>query len=137
MRQDLIIIALSIILGMIFYQRTGVATGGIISPGLLAIRSFSPQLCATTILNALIILFILEALVRIFGLYGRQRISIALLLAVSLRLVSSSYLPWIGWVVPGLIAADMQRQGVVPTVLALLIVSGLSVLVGSLFYEIF
>jgi poly-gamma-glutamate biosynthesis protein PgsC/CapC len=122
---------------MIFYQRTGVATGGIISPGLLAIRSFSPQLCATTILNALIILFILEALVRIFGLYGRQRISIALLLAVSLRLVSSSYLPWIGWVVPGLIAADMQRQGVVPTVLALLIVSGLSVLVGSLFYEIF
>ncbi|HOM96883.1 MAG TPA: poly-gamma-glutamate biosynthesis protein PgsC/CapC [Acetomicrobium sp.] len=131
------IIALSIILGMIFYQRTGVATGGIISPGLLAIRSFSPQLFATTILNALIILFILEALVRIFGLYGRQRISIALLLAVSLRLVSSSYLPWIGWVVPGLIAADMQRQGVVPTVLALLIVSGLSVLVGSLFYEIF
>ena len=122
---------------MIFYQRTGVATGGIISPGLLAIRSFSPQLCATTILNALIILFILEAFVRIFGLYGRQRISIALLLAVSLRLVSSSYLPWIGWVVPGLIAADMQRQGVVPTVLALLIVSGLSVLVGSLFYEIF
>ena len=95
---------------MIFYQRTGVATGGIISPGLLAIRSFSPQLFATTILNALIILFILEALVRIFGLYGRQRISIALLLAVSLRLVSSSYLPWIGWVVPGLIAADMQRQ---------------------------
>ena len=74
---------------------------------------------------------------RIFGLYGRQRISIALLLAVLLRLVSSSYLPWIGWVVPGLIAADMQRQGVVPTVLALLIVSGLSVLVGSLFYEIF
>ncbi|MGB4027150.1 MAG: poly-gamma-glutamate biosynthesis protein PgsC/CapC [Acetomicrobium sp.] len=125
------------ILGMIFYQRTGVATGGIISPGLLAIRSFSPQLCATTILNALIILFILEALVRIFGLYGRQRISVALLLAVSLRLVSSPYLPWIGWVVPGLIAADMQRQGVVPTVLALLIVSGLSVLVGSLFYEIF
>ncbi len=122
---------------MIFYQRTGVATGGIISPGLLAIRSFSPQLCATTILNALIILFILEALVRIFGLYGRQRISIALLLAVSLRLVSSSYLPWIGWVVPGLIAADMQRQGVLPTMLALLIVSGLSVLVGSLFYEIF
>jgi len=116
---------------MIFYQRTGVATGGIISPGLLAIRSFSPQLFATTILNALIILFILEALVRIFGLYGRQRISIALCLQ------SHCYLPWIGWVVPGLIAADMQRQGVVPTVLALLIVSGLSVLVGSLFYEIF
>jgi uncharacterized membrane protein len=64
-------------------------------------------------------------------------VSFALLIAALLGFFSSPLLPWVGWVVPGLIAADMQRQGVIPTTLALFIVTGLSVLMGNLVYEIF
>lgn len=137
LRQDLIVIAVSIALGLIFYRRTGVATGGIISPGLLALGPFAPRTFAFVILSSLLVLSLLEVLVRVFGLYGRERVSFALLIAALLGFFSSPLLPWVGWVVPGLIAADMQRQGVIPTTLALFIVTGLSVLMGNLVYEIF
>jgi hypothetical protein len=59
--------------------------------------------------------------------YGRQRLAAAMLIALALRypLVSiwgESSL-WLGWVVPGLIGADMQRQGVVTTLTAVVAVS--------------
>jgi len=85
----------------------------------------------------MIILLVLEVLVRVFGVYGRQRTCFALLLAAFLGIISSSSLPWIGWIVPGLMAADMQRQGILPTALGLLVVSGLSLLTGQLIYGIF
>jgi len=131
------VIAISIIIGMIFYYRTGITTGGIISPGLLAIKYFSWQLFAIAIAYSMIILLVLEVLVRVFGVYGRQRTCFALLLAAFLGIISSSSLPWIGWIVPGLMAADMQRQGILPTALGLLVVSGLSLLTGQLIYGIF
>jgi len=131
------VIAISIIIGMIFYCRTGIATGGIISPGLLAIKYFSWQLFVIAIAYSIIILLALEVIVRVFGIYGRQRTCFALLLAAFLGIISSSSLPWIGWIVPGLMAADMQRQGILPTALALLIVSGLSLLAGYLVYGVF
>ena len=53
-------------------------------------------------------------------LYGRERVGVLLLCALALRLLwRNDFFPidslWIGWVAPGLIAADVQRQGVLPT----------------------
>ena len=73
------------------------------------------------------------------GLYGRQRLAFALLTAALLRglLLQADLLPGAlvagyGWLLPGLVAADMQRQGVVPTALALTAVTALTILAGGL-----
>jgi hypothetical protein len=70
---------------------------------------------------------VLELLVRRFGLYGRQRLASAMLIALALRYPLVSVLGesslWLGWVVPGLLGADMQRQGPLPTLTAVVAVS--------------
>ena len=59
--------------------------------------------------------------------YGRQRLAVAMLIALALRypLVSvwGETSLWLGWVVPGLIGADIQRQGVSTTLVAVVSVS--------------
>jgi len=69
----------------------------------------------------------LELLVRFSSIYGRQRMAAAMLCALALRypLVSvwGETSLWLGWVVPGLIGADMQRQGMVTTLAAVVAVS--------------
>ena len=52
-----------------------------------------------------------------------------MLIALAFRLAAGNFvqpLPWLGWVIPGLIAADMQRQGVLETLSALTAVSVLT-----------
>jgi hypothetical protein len=70
---------------------------------------------------------ILDILVRFFSLYGRQRLATAMLIALALRypLVSvwGETSLWLGWVVPGLIGADIQRQGMAITLTAVAAVS--------------
>ena len=69
----------------------------------------------------------LDVLVRLFSLYGRQRLAAAMLIALALRypLVSvwGETSLWLGWVVPGLIGADIQRQGLAVTLAAVVAVS--------------
>jgi hypothetical protein len=70
---------------------------------------------------------LLELLVRYTGVYGRQRLASALLIALALRyplvpLWGETSL-WLGWVVPGLMGADMQRQGVSMTLAAVVSIS--------------
>ena len=132
-------LALSVALGMVLYGRTGLSGGGILSPGLLALQGASPGPTVATVVAALLLLPLVEGAVRLLGLYGRQRLAFALLSALLLRSLLPSLLPpavgalaWIGWVVPGLVAADMERQGVVPTVAALVLLTALTLLFGGL-----
>jgi gamma-polyglutamate biosynthesis protein CapC len=136
MNQDLAIIALGIALGMVFFQRTGFSAGGIISPGILALNMSSFHSFAWTAIFSLFIFCLLEICVRFPGVYGRQRVATALLLAALFRLATGNVLPldpiWLGWVIPGLVAADVQRQGILPTFSGLVAVSGTTFLIGGL-----
>jgi len=120
-------LAAGILLGMLYYQRTGWACGGIITPGVIAMYIGDPWKVAVSLAAGLATWLVLELLVRYSGVYGRQRLAAALLIALAWRypLVSvwgESSL-WLGWVVPGLIGADMQRQGAVMTLTAVVAVS--------------
>lgn len=116
---DIITIAIGLTLGMFYYHKTGWACGGIIVPGILAIHINNPNLILFSMAEGIVVYIILKAAVHCFGLYGRQRIATAMLIALILRLFLTD-LPyegslWLGWVVPGLIGADIQRQGWIPT----------------------
>ena len=117
---DVLLVALGIALGLFLFHRTGYSPGGIITPGFLAMELASPGRIAAAFGCALAVAALLSLLVRRTGLYGRQRTGAAMLLALGLKVLLGDLFPaapaWIGWVIPGLIGADMQRQGIVPTV---------------------
>ena len=120
-------LAIGMLLGMFYYHKTGWACGGIITPGVIAMYIGDPWKVAISLAAGLLTWVVLDGLVRLFSLYGRQRLAAAMLIALALRypLVSvwgESSL-WLGWVVPGLIGADIQRQGVVTTLAAVVAVS--------------
>ena len=117
--EEILLLALGIALGMFFYSRTGYSPGGIITPGFLALELTSPERVGILLLSGGAVALLLALTVRATGIYGRQRTGLAMLLALGIRLLFGGFFPlsslWVGWVIPGLLGADMQRQGVLPT----------------------
>ncbi|MCG8563762.1 MAG: poly-gamma-glutamate biosynthesis protein PgsC/CapC, partial [Desulfobacterales bacterium] len=105
-------------------QRTGWACGGMITPGFLAMYLGNPVQLMVLLGLGLAAWTILALVVRITGIYGRQRLGTAMLIALLLKIplagVGLDASLWLGWVVPGLIGADMDKQGVIPTLAAVI-----------------
>ncbi len=129
-------LATGILLGMLYYRQTGLACGGIITPGVVALYAHEPAALGVSLLAGLVTAVLLEGLVRFGGVYGRQRLAAALLIALALRFplvaAGGEASLWLGWVVPGLLGADVQRQGVVDTLAAVVSVSVATVLLVQL-----
>lgn len=115
-------LALGIGVGMIYYHRTGKACGGIITPGFAALYIHDPMALGVSFGAGLVVCWFLKGLVQVTGVFGRQRLAAAMLLALALKLPLPFLLPdsnpWLGWVLPGLMGADMDRQGVGTTLWA-------------------
>lgn len=107
-------IAVGILFGLVWTRRTGWSCGGIITPGLLALSD--PVLCALSLAVGAILVFPLRLLRVRLCLYGRERIGAAMLLAITVKILFPFGGGWLGWVVPGLIAADAERQGLLMTI---------------------
>lgn len=117
---DGITIAIGILLGMFYFRQTGESPGGIITPGLVAMRFSNPQALCLSLGAALLLGVALRLFFRRFPVYGRQRVAFAMLCALAVRLAlpgewGDEGFPWLGWVVPGLVAADVERQGIAAT----------------------
>jgi poly-gamma-glutamate biosynthesis protein PgsC/CapC len=121
-------IAVGIVVSLFYSRRTGWSSGGLISAGLLAVQASDPPRFAAVLLLAAALSAVLRFLTKTLSLYGRERVGAALLLALAIRgLALSGLVPWgqagidffwIGWVAPGLIAADIERQGLTMTLSA-------------------
>ena len=133
---ETVCLALGMLLGMFYYHKTGWACGGIITPGVIAMYIGDPAKVGVSIAAGLLTWVILDVLVRYFSLYGRQRLAAAMLIALALRYPLVSVLGetslWLGWVVPGLVGADIQRQGLQTTLTAVVSVSIATVMGVSL-----
>jgi poly-gamma-glutamate biosynthesis protein PgsC/CapC len=117
-----ITIGIGIIISMFYDWRTGFGSGGLISAGTLALTLYSPLRVLVCIAVSLLIWPVLDFCVKHWGLHGRTRIGMAMVMAIGLRLIIGNFVqpvPWVGWVIPGLIAADIQRQGAFATLCAL------------------
>ncbi len=119
---DALLVALGIIMGMYLFSKTGYSPGGIITPGLLAMDLNSPARLGSTFACAALTAVLLALAVRAWGLYGRQKTAMAMLIALCIKGLLALLFPfaphWTGWIIPGLIGADMERQGALPTTAA-------------------
>ena len=118
-------IAVGIVIFLFYARRTGWSAGGLVVPGLLSLQLSDPLRFTGFLLLAVFFSLLLRPLTKNFSLYGRERVGAALLLAITFRIFwgflgnhSEIDILWIGWIAPGLIAADMERQGVVMTLTA-------------------
>ena len=125
-----------IILGLLFTELTGLSPGGIIVPGYLAYSFYSPINIALTLAISITVYFCVILLSKLFFLFGRRRYALVILLGIFLKLSldyflnffntdSIGYLQIIGYLVPGLIANDLYKQGIIKTILSSAIVTSL------------
>jgi poly-gamma-glutamate biosynthesis protein PgsC/CapC len=119
--------------GLMFSELFGLAAGGLIVPGYIAIELNRPGTVALTLLAGWLTYAVIRALSTVMILYGRRRTALTILLGYLLGFAArwattqiggdASHLDVIGFIIPGLIAIWMARQGVVATVASVLIVS--------------
>lgn len=133
---------LGLIIGFLFYEITGISPGGVIAPAYLALFINDPGKIAMTLLISLLVYAIIKYLSFTTILYGRRKFLIAVLLSFTLKLLIENLiqpmdimkldLQSIGYIIPGLIANEMSRQKVIPTLLATGVVTMLVVLSSML-----
>ncbi|MCK4826581.1 poly-gamma-glutamate biosynthesis protein PgsC [bacterium] len=125
-------IGLGIFLSLVFSELIGVMAGGIVVPGYIALHLHEPLRVLGTIAVAFAVFGILKLCSLFMFLYGKRRLVLAILLGFILGYLTRQYFFYdifgldvrlysIGFIIPGLIANWMERQGVVRTVSMLLI----------------
>jgi len=113
-------------------ETIGLAAGGIVVPGYVALALNEPVRLAATVAVALVVFFILKVLSRVMLLFGRRMLLLGALLGYVLgsltRILPAPAsgprrpeIEVIGYVIPGLIAYWMHRQGVIETIATMLV----------------
>ncbi len=124
-------IGLGLVVSLIFSELMGVAAGGLIVPGYIALHLHQPLRVAGTIVAAMFTYATVQLLSRYILLYGRRTLVFSVLvgfvfgyLTRYVRVFNAmldtgldvSIVQSIGYIIPGLIAYWMHRQGVVETI---------------------
>jgi gamma-polyglutamate biosynthesis protein CapC len=130
-------IGLGLVSSLLLSELLGVASAGMVVPGYLALYLNSPLHLISTLTAAFATYLALRLAGRFLIVYGRRRTALAILLGY-LTGAACAYLlaryvpgvepganPVVGYIIPGLIAIWMDRQGVVSTLVALTICSSL------------
>lgn len=130
-------IGLGMIMSFFMTETIGLAAGGIVVPGYIALLLHHPLQVIMTILVAWITFLITKFISRFMLLYGRRLLVMAILIGYLLGYVTRLFPPLvisqlkldlatIGFVIPGLIAYWMNRQGVVETITTMIVAAVLT-----------
>lgn len=127
-------VGIGLAVSLLFSEAFGVAAGGMIVPGYLALAMTRPVDVAVTIVAGFITFAIVHALSSFIIVYGRRRTVLMILvgylvgmairwLAPSIGPVGTTPFDVIGFIIPGLIAIWLDRQGIIETVAAMITAS--------------
>ncbi len=126
-------IAVGLVLGFLFHEWVGLTAGGMVVPGYIALYWDRPLMIAVTLALSLITLVLVRLLARVMILYGRRRFILMMIAGFLFRWLFEVFvtrtgllgieIDTIGYIIPGLIANEMERQRVLPTIFSLLVIS--------------
>lgn len=127
-------VGIGMFLSLILTETIGLAAGGIVVPGYIALVLHHPLQVIVTVLAGLVTYLIIRVLSSYIIIYGRRLLIISILvgyLIAYLTRISPTLafgdlninIQTVGFVIPGLIAYWIARQGIIPTISAMLIVS--------------
>ena len=129
-------VGVGMFLSLILTETIGLAAGGIVVPGYIALVLHHPIQVIATILAGLITYLIIRILSRYIIIYGRRLLIISILIGYLIAYLTrispmlnlnafSLNIQTVGFVIPGLIAYWIARQGIIPTLSAMIIVASL------------
>lgn len=124
---------LSLLISLLFTEITNLLPGGIIVPFYFALYLDDPIKIAATVLSALIAVFAVKLLSNYTILYGRRKFALYLIIGILEKILftyfyfGNSYMFYnlsmtIGYLVPGILGREMEKQGILKTLGALAVV---------------
>ena len=127
-------IGIGLVLSVVFTEAFGLAAGGLVVPGYLALFVTRPMSQALTLAVAFATYLLVRAASSFTIIYGKRRTALMVLVGFVLgiaanALASDALVPGepaanvIGFIIPGLIAIWLDRQGIVETLCSLATVS--------------
>lgn len=130
-------IGIGMIMSFFMTETIGLAAGGIVVPGYIALLLHHPIQVIMTILVAWITFLLTKLISHFMLLYGRRLLVVAILIGYLLGYVTRLFPPLIivqlkldlatiGFVIPGLIAYWMNRQGVIETITTMIVAAVLT-----------
>lgn len=133
-----LMIGLGILLGVVYQEVLGLSPGGVIAPAYVAVFYDSPGIIVGLVVVSLVTFLVMRSLTAPLFLYGRRKFALTLVVAFLLRwiwdlaataagVVVPAVLGFqiIGFIIPGLIAIDIERQGIARTWIGLLLVAAM------------
>jgi gamma-polyglutamate biosynthesis protein CapC len=126
-------IALGLIISVIFSETLGLAAGGMVVPGYMALIIHEPLRIAGTFIISLITFYTIKILSNYMFIYGRRRTVLVILFGFIfgwlsrklfiIPLANGHTLEFqaVGYIIPGLIANWMERQGVIQTLSTMMV----------------
>jgi gamma-polyglutamate biosynthesis protein CapC len=120
-------VGLGLVVSIIFSETLGLAAGGMVVPGYMALIIHQPLRIIGTIIVSLMTFFAIKLLSNYIFIYGRRRTVMVILFGFLFGWLSRNFfaipLPGgnilefqsVGFIIPGLIANWMERQGVIQT----------------------
>ncbi len=120
-------VGLGVIISLIFSEILGASSGGIVVPGYIALYLDRPYQIIGTLLVSFFTLIAIKIVSRFTLLYGKRRMVLCILIGFIFGWLSRNLLfanisvydlrmQSIGYIIPGLIANWMERQGVIRTI---------------------
>jgi gamma-polyglutamate biosynthesis protein CapC len=136
-----------LLLSLLFIAVTGYFPGGIIVPGYLVLYADQPLRITGTLAVAVIAFLVYRLASRWLILFGKRRFVFLLLVSALIAFASSYLLPMIfpasielkmiGWVIPGLIASNFDKQGVSVTIASMAILLAILLVISKLYFILF
>lgn len=120
-------VGLGLVVSLVFSETLGLAAGGMVVPGYLALMIHDPARIVGTILVSLVTYYSIRLFSNFMFIYGRRRTVIIIITGFIFGWLSRKFLVFglpgggtlefqaIGYIIPGLIANWMERQGVIQT----------------------
>lgn len=124
---------LSLVVSLIYSELTQLAPGGIIIPFYFVLYLDDPVKIGATLLTSILSVCIVRLLSNFTILYGRRKFTMYIVTGIFIKILftylyfGNSYMFYnlsmtIGYLVPGILGREMERQGMVKTLVSLGIV---------------
>ena len=125
-------VGLGVIISLIFSELLGASAGGIVVPGYIAMYLHEPTFILGTIAVSFATLLLIKLISTFTLLYGKRRMVLSILIGFILGWASRNVIfanvtiydlrmQSIGYIIPGLIANWMERQGVLRTLFTMVV----------------
>lgn len=127
-------IGLGLVISLAFSELLGLTAGGMVVPGYIALHLDRPMILLITLIISFLTYFIVHSLSTVAIIYGRRRTVLMILVGFAMGALVRSVGPLqfptatldltvVGYIIPGLIAIWIDRQGLVESASALIIAS--------------